>query len=144
MILGSVLGLTPVFALHNLLVILLICIIKVNAAAAVFSSILFGVIGFFIDPLAHFAGEKVLLAGALEGTWTAMYNTPVIALTRFNNTVVMGTLLISLVAALPLYAATVKFVVYYRESLKDRVDKLKVVKLMKASKIYKIYRRFSP
>jgi uncharacterized protein (TIGR03546 family) len=141
-VLGSVIGLTPAFALHNIIVIILIIILKVNVASAVFASILFGIIGYLTDPLAYIIGEKVLLAGGLNGLWTALYNIPVVPLTRFNNTVVLGALIIALLLMIPLFIFSQKFVVYYREQLQEKVNKWKIVKIMKASKLYKIYIRF--
>ncbi len=141
-VLGSIIGLTPSFALHNLIVIILIVILKVNVSAAVFSSMLFAVIGYGMDPIADIIGSKLLLNPGLAGLWTSLYNIPVIPLTRFNNTVVLGSLIISIVMIIPLYIFSIKFVVIYREKLRDKIEKLKIVKLLKASKIYKIYTRY--
>ncbi|MDA3792542.1 MAG: TIGR03546 family protein [Elusimicrobia bacterium] len=140
-ILGLMLGLTPAFALHNLIVIGLIIILNVNISAAIFSSILFGIIGLFIDPLSGIIGEKLLLSGALQNFWTAAYNIPVIPLTGFNNTVVLGSFMISLILMVPLFILSKKFIVLYREKFASRVEKFKIVKLLKASKLYKIYAR---
>lgn len=140
-ILGLILGLTPAFALHNLIVIGLIIILKVNISAAVFSSILFGLIGHFIDPLSVVVGEKLLTWGALESFWASLYNMPVVPLAKFNNTVVMGSMVLSLVLMAPVFILAKKFVIIYREKFASKVDKLKIVKLLKASKIYKLYQR---
>jgi uncharacterized protein (TIGR03546 family) len=140
-ILGSVLGLTPVFALHNLLVIVLIIILKVNISAAVFSSIVFSIIGYAADPGAHVIGRALLLSSGLNGLWTLLSGMPVIPLTRFNNTVVLGSLVISLIIMVPLFIFAKKFVVLYREKIQEKIQKLKIVKIMKASKIYNLYQR---
>jgi len=144
LVLGAFLGLTPALALHNIIVISLIVVLRVNVSAAVFSSILFGIIGFATDPAAHLLGKKLLFTEGLSSLWTALYNMPVVPLTRFNNTVVLGSFIISVIAAIPLYVGGKKFVVIYREKLQERVQKLKIVKLFKASKIYKVYTKFRP
>jgi uncharacterized protein (TIGR03546 family) len=141
-VLGSIIGITPTFSLHNLLILILIIVIKVNVSAAIFSSILFGILGYAIDPLSNIIGEKLLLADNLNGMWTTMYNMPVIPLTRFNNTVVLGSVVISIILVIPLFIFTKKFVIVYRTRVQEKVEKLKVVKILKASKIYKIYARF--
>ncbi|MGM0442526.1 MAG: TIGR03546 family protein [Elusimicrobiota bacterium] len=140
-ILGMVIGLTPLFTLTNFFIIALIIVLKVNVSGAIFSALIFGIVGYFIDPAAHILGEAVLTAGSLEGLWTVLYNTPVIPLTLFNNTVVMGTLLISLILMIPLYFIVKKLVKSYRKDIQEKVQKLKIVKILKASKLYKIYRR---
>ncbi|MFH1415466.1 MAG: TIGR03546 family protein [Elusimicrobiota bacterium] len=141
-VLGSVIGLTPVFALHNIFVILLIIILKVNVSAAVFSSLLFSIAGLALDPAAHAIGSRLLLSEGLNAFWTTAYNIPVIPLTRFNNTIVLGSLVISVAAAVPLYLFSVRFVLIYRNSLHQKVEKLKIIKILKASKLYSIYTRF--
>jgi len=140
-VLGSILGLTPFFALHNLIVVILLIILKVNISAAIFASIIFGVIGYAVDPLAHLIGQKVLLAGGLRDIWTVMYNVPVIGVSKFNNTVVMGSLIISFIIMLPLFLFSKKFVVVYRERIQEKLQKLKIVKILKATKIYNLFRR---
>lgn len=142
-VLGVILGLTPFFALHNLLVIFLLFILKVNGAAAVVTTAIFGLIGYLIDPLSHMIGESILTAGFLEKFWTYLYNIPLIPFARLNNTVILGSLLISIILAPFLFILTRKFVVYYRASLREKVDKLRIMKILKASKIFKLYMRLS-
>ncbi|MBN2407760.1 MAG: TIGR03546 family protein [Elusimicrobia bacterium] len=141
-ILGSVIGLTPAFALHNLLVVALIIVLRVNVSAAVFSSLLFSAVGAGIDPVSHIVGKKLLLAPGLNGFWTSLYNVPVAPLLAFNNTVVLGSLVLSLVLMIPLFLFTKRFVIVYRERLQEKVQKFKLVKLLKASRLYKLYERF--
>ncbi|MFW6134246.1 MAG: TIGR03546 family protein [Elusimicrobiota bacterium] len=140
-ILGCIIGLTPTFTLHNLIVVFLIIILKVNISAAIFSSILFGILGFAVDPLSHFIGQKLLLFDWLTPFWTALYNMPIIALSKFNNTIVLGSLIISIIIMLPLFKTTKKLVIKYREKLKYRVEKLKIIQILKSSKIYQLYRK---
>jgi len=58
---GMIVGLTPTCSLHNLLVILLICIIRVNVSAFIFSAVVFGLLSFLIDPAAHLLGYLLLV-----------------------------------------------------------------------------------
>jgi len=140
-ILGFVIGLTPTFSLHNLIIFVLLIILKVNISAAVFSAMIFGIIGYAVDGISHYIGRSLLLWDPLEGIWGFLYNTPILALARFHNTVVLGSLVLSLVFVFPLYIYAKKFVLYYRENLKEKVEKTKIVKIIKASRIYKVYRR---
>ncbi len=140
-ILGAVIGLTPTFSLHNLLVLFLIIIIKVNISSVIFSALLFGIAGYGVDGLSHRLGRALLLSPSLEALWTYIYNTPLLALARFHNTVVLGSLLISLLIMVPLYLFSKKFVVYYRLHLHKKVEKLKIYKIIKSTKIYKFYAR---
>jgi uncharacterized protein (TIGR03546 family) len=72
-----------------------------------------------------------------------MYNTPIIALSGFNNTVVLGSLVSSLLLLFPVFLFMKWFVVYYRENLESKVQKMKIVVLLKGSKLYKFYEYLS-
>ena len=71
---------------------------------------------------------------ALQGMWTAMYNSPPWGLTRFNNTVVLGSLVLGAifsVAAFPLLIWAVKS---YREQFLARLSKFKLVQVVMGSR----------
>lgn len=141
-ILGMILGLTPFWSLHNLVVILLIIIIRVNISMAIFSWLFFSVFAYLLDPLFHSLGYWLLVdVTALKGLWTGMYNTSGLPLTRFNNTVVLGSLVSSLVLLAPMFFLAKKGVILYREKIHDRVQKLKIVKIVKSSGIYSLYKK---
>jgi uncharacterized protein (TIGR03546 family) len=140
-VLGSIMGFTPGFTLVSFLVIFLIIILNVNISAAIVSSIIFSIGGLALDPLSHMIGSKVLYIPGLEGLWTSLYNMPLVPLSRFNNTVVIGGYIITLVLIIPIYIFSKKFVVVYREKLQAKIEKMKVVKLLKASKFFKFYTR---
>ena len=140
-VLGAVIGITPTFSLHNLIILVLLIIVKVNISAAIFSAIVFGIAGYAVDGVSHSIGRYLLFSPPLERLWVFLYNTPLLALARLHNTVVLGSLLVSFIIMLPLFALSKKFVLYYRSNLKQKVDKMKIVKILKASKIYHIYKK---
>jgi len=141
-ILGMILGLTPFWSLHNLVVILLVIILSVNISMAIFSWLIFSAFAYLLDPLFHSLGYWLLVdVTALRGLWTAMYNIPVVPLTRFNNTVVLGSFVSSLVLLVPMFFVVKRGVVLYREKIHDRVQKLKIVKIVKSSGIYSLYKK---
>ena len=55
-ILGMIPGLTPIWNFHNLIVLILLIILRVNFAAAIFSFILFSAFAYIFDPLFHNLG----------------------------------------------------------------------------------------
>jgi len=141
-VLGMFLGFTPIFTLHNLIIILLLILLNINGAMAIFGFIVFSGIAYLLDPLFHSIGYFLLVdVQSLQGLWTAMYNTPILALSHYNNTVVMGGLVISLVAAFPLFYLTRQFILFYQRTLYARVQKLKIVRMVQGSSIYSWYRR---
>jgi uncharacterized protein (TIGR03546 family) len=138
--LGTIPGLTPLACLHNLIVLLLIIIFKINLAAATLALALFSLIAWILDPFFHTLGFFILVRiAALQGIWTDLYNAPVAPLTRFNNTVVMGSLAAALILLLPNYFWFKWFVRRYRDSWNAKIDKWKIMKIMKGSKLVKVY-----
>ena len=54
---------------------------------------------FLLDPVFHSVGYVLLRdLDVLSGFWTFLFNLPIFPLTRFNNTVVLGCFVFSLVA----------------------------------------------
>jgi uncharacterized protein (TIGR03546 family) len=141
-VLGMILGLTPLMNLHNLVVILIVILVAVNFSMVMLSFGIFSGLAYLFDPLFHNLGYYLLVdVPSLKPLWTGVVNSPVLALTNLNNTVVLGSLLISLVLTVPFYFATKKFVVFYRQHLTEKVQKLKISRIVKGSKIYGLYQK---
>ncbi len=142
--LGMVPGLTPVVSLHNLLVLLVVLLFRVHIGAAIFSWGVFKIIAYPLDPLFHQIGLLVLTRiGFLQPLWVALYNAPLLPYTSFNNTIVMGSLIFSLLAFFPVYRGGKFMVLKYRETLMERFNRLKIVQVFRASSLYKWYSRYS-
>ncbi len=137
-----IIGLTPIWSLHNLIVFILLIILNVNLGMAIFSFLLFSGFAYIFDPMFHSLGFWILVEiPALKELWTTMYNAPIIGFSKFNNTVVMGSLVVSLVLLIPAYFAVKWFVVYYRQHIDAKMQKWKIVQMVKGSKIYNLYEK---
>jgi uncharacterized protein (TIGR03546 family) len=102
---GTVLGLTPLMNLHNLIIFSLVVLLNVSFGGAMLGWALFVPVGFLLDPLFHPTGLALLQSPALRPLWTAMTNTPLVPYTNFNNTVVLGSFVGWLVLAVPIFFA---------------------------------------
>ena len=142
-VLGMIIGLTPLFSLHNLFIVILIIILRVNAGMAIFSFLIFSGIAWLADPAFHSFGTWMLENESLQNTWTAMYNNEWWAMTRFYNTVVIGSFIIAVGLIIPMFPLSVVFVNQYRKHIHARVQKLKIVKALKGTKLYSIYQTYS-
>jgi len=141
-IIGMTIGLTPLWTLHNLILVVLLIVLNVNLATAMFSFIIFSGIAYLMDPLFHHFGYFILVdLSFLKGLWTTLYNVPVIALSKYNNTVVMGSLASALVLSLPVFLLVKKGILYYRENIDSKMQKWKIVQVVKGSKLYSIYQK---
>jgi uncharacterized protein (TIGR03546 family) len=140
---SMVAGLTPFLSLHNILILLLVLFLKVNLSAFILGFVLFSGMAYMLDPLFHRVGFLVLTAEALSGLWTGLYNITILRLENFNNSVVMGSVLFSILFFLPLHITLKWAINNYRQYVFEWVKKLKLMQIIKASKFYKIYTSIS-
>ncbi len=136
-------GFTPFWSLHNLLVLFLVLVIRVNLSAFLLGLGVFSGLAVALDPLFHRIGLAVLTAPWLEGLWTALYNSTLWRLERFNNSIVMGSLVVSLALCAPLYAALNWAVRRYRERVMQWVLKTRIMQAFTASRFYQLYQNVS-
>lgn len=142
--LGSALGLTPLLNLHNLVIAAVAMVLNVSFPGFMLGWALFVPLGFVLDPLFDSLGQDILLALQLRPWWTEFYNMPVVPLTNFQNTVVMGSLVVWLGSVLPLYFLFKMAVARYREHVYARLQRTRLFQAVKASKVYNWYLMFRP
>ncbi len=135
-IFGSVLGLTPLLSLHNLVVLFLALLINLNISMMIVSCALFSLIAYALDPLFHQVGFAILTSQSLEGLWTQFFSCPISLLANLNNTIVMGSLISTLVAAVPLFFLLNILVVKYRDVYNTFIGKFPVLKFLKVLDLY--------
>ena len=137
--LGLITGLTPLFSLHNLLIIFIACIVRINFGAFLLATAFFSGLAYLLDPAAIALGESLLTNSDYQELWTGLYQNELLRVSGFNNTLVMGSLVIALIAFIPVLLLSRWLILAYRDRLMVWVDKLKITKLLKASKFYKAY-----
>lgn len=139
-VLGIFFGIVPGLVMKTLIFII-IMLLNVNIGTALLSGSIFAFIGLFTDPLADKIGYYILNINFLKDFWTYLYNIPLIPFTKFNNTIVMGNIILSILFIIPVYFIAKKLIAYYRKNLKERVAKWKIVKMLTAGSLsYKIFK----
>ena len=141
--LAMVMALTPLFSLHNMLVLLAALVLRVNLSTFSVVWIVLSAVAYVLDPLFHTIGLAVLTADGLKSMWTGLYNTVWFRPARLNNTIMMGSLLVSLSAFIPVFIIIKALVLKYREHILVWVNKTRVMKFFKASKLYDVYQTIS-
>ena len=137
--LAMIVGFTPIMSPHNIIVLLLVLILRVNLSTFIVSWAFFSGMAYLLDPVFHIAGLALLTADSLEGIWTILYNIPVFRIERFNNSVVMGSLITSAVLFFPLYYLSKSLIIRYRGHVLVWVRKTRIMQMIKLSKFYKVY-----
>jgi len=84
-----------------------------------------------VAPLVDIVGWEILYVEALQPFFTELYNMPFVPMTRFNNTLVAGGLVIGTVLWLPVFLLVCALVPAYRNTLAPKIRNLKIVKTIK-------------
>ncbi|OGI08837.1 MAG: hypothetical protein A2Y40_05080 [Candidatus Margulisbacteria bacterium GWF2_35_9] len=141
---GGLLGLVPGFTIYHIVLFIGVYLFSVNIGMTLLSYAFFKVVTVFISRYTHIIGYKLLVDYVgLKAFWTSLYNVPIIPWTKFNNTVVLGGIILSFCLFIPNYFIMMQLIKLYRKNmrdkLKEKIDKFKVVKILKGSKLVKLY-----
>ena len=118
---GMLIGIVPKDSLFAYAFGILLLISTANLLAAFLAGFAFTWIGFLLDPISHSLGKRILTNENWQSTWVALYELPVVPWTKFNNTVVMGSLLIGLGLFVPVYLITSHVFKKYGPRLNERM-----------------------
>jgi uncharacterized protein (TIGR03546 family) len=140
---GMILGFTPVLSMHNLLVLFLILVLRVNVSAALLAWGFFTGIAYLLDTLFIQAGEYLLALPSMLDIWTSMYNSDFWRLTHFNNTLTLGSLAVSVVVFLPLFFIFKILILKYRKHILAWIRKSKIMQILKSNRYYQAYEKFT-
>ncbi len=141
--LSMITGFVPLFTPLNVVVLLLVLLLRINISSYLLGSAFFAGVAWFLDPLFHRIGLFILTAAPLEGLWTAFYNTVIGRLQRFNNSVVMGSVVFSVVAFVPIVLILNALIRRYRDHILVWVKKSRIMQVITASKLYSLYQKVS-
>ena len=137
--LGLIIGLTPLWRLHNLLIIFIVLSFRINISSFLVSWVVFSGLAYILDPLMISVGESILTAESFHSVGSALYASSIGRLSQFNHTLTLGSLMISLVAAPLVLFASRYMVLQYRQRIMQWAQKLKVLQVFKASRLYRLY-----
>ncbi len=139
---GFILGMTPVLSLHSLVVFLILFFFRIQIGAALVTAFFFKFIAFLLDPVFDAVGSRVLEVESLQGVFTSLYNMPIIPFTRFNNSIVMGSAVVTFTLSPLVFIASQFFIVKYREIVVARFRTTRFWKAIEATKFYQWYYKY--
>ncbi len=140
---GFVLGMSPALSLQSFVIFLLILFFRVQAGAAFLAAFFFKFVAYLLDPVFASVGAMVLEQPSLRGTFTVLYNMPLVPLTRFNNSIVMGSGVTAVLLMPCVFFASRILIVKYREKIVQRYQETKFWKAVKATGLYKWYASYN-
>lgn len=133
---GAIIGLTPTASLHNLALLFLAFIINMNIGIMILSFVLFSGIAYIMDPVFHDIGYTILKSDSLVGIWENVFSCPIALMANLNNSIVMGSLVVSVALAVPLFFIFNKFIEKYREKLQIYMEKFPIFRSLKILRVY--------
>lgn len=136
---GFILGMTPLFSLQTILIIIVLFLFRIQIGAAMLTSFFFAFAAWLLDDIFHWAGATVLELEALRPLFTTLYNMPLVPFTRFNNSVVLGSGIIAILLSPLVYLLAKKLVIKYRLTVVDKFKETKFWHAFKATSFYKWY-----
>ncbi|WP_374074712.1 TIGR03546 family protein [Bdellovibrio bacteriovorus] len=140
--LGLILGFAPVLSIQTLAVFFIIFVFRVQIGAAFLAAFFFKFVAYLFDQPAHFLGKAVLEMDSLRPLFTTMYNMPLVPMTRFNNSIVMGSMIVSILLLPFAYFGFKVAIVKYRATVVARFKGTKAWKAFAATKFYNWYLKY--
>ncbi|WP_028485347.1 TIGR03546 family protein [Hydrogenovibrio halophilus] len=132
-VLGMILGLTPLLFPHNLLILLLVFLLRVNLSALLVAFVFFTGLAYLFDPLFDRFGYWLLHLQSLQTLWTDLYNQTLWQLLSFNNTIVIGSVVFSVLISVPAFYGFLVLVRLYRRRFLEWVQRFKLVRMLRGA-----------
>lgn len=139
---GFILGMTPTLSLQTLLVFAVILIFRVQSGAAFLMAFFFKFVAYLLDPVFDSVGTQVLESQGLKPLFTTLYNMPLVPFTRFNNSIVMGSGVVTLLLAPVVFFVSKSLIRKYRVHVVAKLRATKAWKAMQATSLYKWYYKY--
>ena len=133
---GGIIGLMPLWTPHNIFLLFLAFIINLNFTLLLVGFFFFSGIAYILDPLFHQIGLAVLTSEEMQSFWVEFFSNPIFLINRLNNTLVMGSLIFSLAASVPLFFLVNLLIRKYRQHLQGLFEKIPLLKSLKLAKAF--------
>jgi len=141
--LGLVIGFSPLLSLQGLALVLILLLFRIQMGAAFLSGFFFTFVAFLLDPVCDLLGRAILENPGLRPTFVQLYNMPLVPLTRFNNSIIMGSGVLSLILVIPFFFIFKKGVIKYRLTVVEKVKDTKAWKAFKATALFQWYSKYN-
>ena len=127
---GLLLGLMPKNNLLWWLVFIFVLFIRINKPAYAILILFGAAISPAFDGLFDSVGYCFLTLPSLSGLFATLFDIPFLAFTRFNNSVVMGSLLCGIIAYIPVYILSRCIIAVWRKYAVPIIRQSKLMKVI--------------
>jgi uncharacterized protein (TIGR03546 family) len=132
---GMTIGLMPKGNLTAVVISTVVLATQANLAAAGVATALFTWAALWTDPLAHRLGSAILAQPLCQTSLARLYQWPLVPWTALNNTVVLGSLVLSLVLFYPAYHLTWLLFHHYQAAIARRLREYHADKVLAGAEV---------
>lgn len=137
--LAFVYGVSPVVSLQAFFVLFFVLLVKVHLASFILAVGVFKGVSYGLTGAASNIGEYLLTTDALSGSFNTLYQYDIFKLAHLHHTYNLGSLVLGVLIAIPLYFVSKLLIEKYRQHIKAYFEQLRIVKALKATKVYTLY-----
>lgn len=140
---GMVIGFTQMWSIHNLIILFIVLFFRVNLSAFILGTFIFKSLSFFLNGVFHQIGLSLLTAEIYRNFGTYLYNLTFWKFDRINNTIIAGSILVSIIGFLPMLLLLNILIKKYRKHILGYVRKTKIAKALLSSDFYHYYKKIT-
>lgn len=138
-VLGMMMGFTPLWRMHNLAILLIALLFRINLTGFILSFVICSGIAYLLDPWFHQFGFYLLSSENWQPLWQSMYQSAFWRVMQFHHSITLGSFIISLAFAPVLLITSFFIITQYRSRIQTWFNKLKLVQMLKANRFWAIY-----
>ena len=140
---GMMVGFTQMWSVHNLIILFIVLFFRVNLSAFILGTLVFKSLSFLLNGVFHQIGLALLTADFYKNIGTYLYNITFWKFDRINNTIVVGSIMVSIIGILPMLLLLNVLIKKYRKHILGYVRKTKIARAMMSSDIYHYYKKIT-
>ncbi|MBQ1644365.1 MAG: TIGR03546 family protein [Treponema sp.] len=125
---GLILGFMPKSNLLWFMLLVFFSFIRINKCGYGIMIILGSLTAWLLDPLFDQIGYAVLTFAPMENFYAWLLDVPFVGFTKFNNSILAGSLVFGLLAYIPLYFLMILFIKVWRNSFAPAFNESKFMK----------------
>lgn len=138
-VLGMMMGFTPLWRVHNLVILLVALLFRINLTGFILSFVICSGIAYLLDPVFHQFGFYLLSHESWQPLWQSLYQSAFWRVLQIHHTITLGSIMISLAFAPVLLFVSFFVITQYRRRIQAWFNKLRFVQLLKANRFWAIY-----
>lgn len=127
---GLLLGFMPKSNLLWYILMVFFAFVRINKPGYFIMMIVGSIFASYLDPLFDYVGYAVLTFEPLQDFYANLLDIPFVGFTKFNNTIVCGSLVCGLIAYVPLFFIMIGIVKLWRKFIAPKFNDSKILKTL--------------